>query len=450
MKLSSPRMILLLFLTLTNVATIADEWRWARVEWTGTGVASIACPPDTSHVIYVTPSNATADCIEPGVYKSSDSGVTWRFLEESYNPHCHIVTAHPMDQATVYCGIPAQWIEPIYWPMRSRDAGAHWEEIRENTDRITASPAVPGLLFGTVKYNQWWISRSTDDGVTWEGLAGLDGPGLSDNVVFDHGDPTVVFACMVQDTIGLARSTDDGATWEMVLEGRIEGFDQDPHDSVHWATVISTGQNFPAYFVESFDGGKNWKRRELPDGIDGLRQVLFDLHDSKIIYLVGAWRGLVNLGVYRSNDGGYTWATMNDSLPRPSGTSEVFRLKDPPGELLAARSDGLWRWTDRVSAEEPEGVRPRTLRLSKLGPCPFSRSLRGRMTLSAEGYVIAGTYSLEGRLVRRLMAGRLGPGDHVLLWDGLDEGGRETPPGLYILSVQVDGERVAKQAVKIR
>jgi len=440
-------------LTFSPSEAISDEWYWRRITWTGTGVLSVTGPPDSSQVMYVIPNDPPADSIPPGVYKSSDSGMTWEFLSESYNPEAYIVTVHPTEQQVVYCGIPSEWVEPTYWPRRSRDAGKHWEEIYTSVDRITASPVVPDLLFGTNRHSHWYLQRSTDDGETWEGLAGCDGPGLSDNVVFDHGNAQTVFAayyCTVQDTMGLARSTNDGADWEMVLEGMIVGFDQDPKNSDHWAAVISTGQNQAAYFAESFDGADTWIRRELPDVIDYLRQVLFDLYDSKTIYLVGARRGIVDLGIYRSIDGGYTWETMNDSLPLARGTSEVLRLKDPPGEFLAARTDGLWRWTNRVGAEDYSGVHPTGIVLGDFAPNPFYRTTEGFLNLPAGGYFTATIYSIQGRMIRILTDTSIDSGDISFVWDGNNALGEEAPAGAYILTVRSNSETLSRKLIKLR
>ncbi len=45
-------------------------------------------------------------------------------------------------------------------------------------------------------------------------------------------------------------------------------------------------------------------------------------------------------------------------------------------------------------------------------------------------------YNPQGRLVRRLMSDRVGPGTQRVPWDRKDEGGRDAPPGVYVVLVQ--------------
>ena len=37
-------------------------------------------------------------------------------------------------------------------------------------------------------------------------------------------------------------------------------------------------------------------------------------------------------------------------------------------------------------------------------------------------------------------------GSHTLAWDGMDEGGRRVPPGIYVVRLRVEGDARAQSA----
>lgn len=72
----------------------AQEWSWKRVGLEGMAVESVATPPDSADVIYASrgPLYESTPVESLGVYKSTDGGMTWRFLAESVNPRCGALT----------------------------------------------------------------------------------------------------------------------------------------------------------------------------------------------------------------------------------------------------------------------------------------------------------------------------------------------------------------------
>jgi hypothetical protein len=433
-----------------------DEWGWRRVAWEGRSVWSVVCPPDSSDVVYITGFRYGVVGESTGVYKSTDGGATWRYLLESANPVCDIVTIDPKDQAVVFCGSYSYWHGD--WAKVSRDAGQHWEQVENLVDRIVPSPWQPGHLLATQTFNlSYSLHRSTDEGGSWQGICGSEVSHMSDNVGFHWEDSLLVFAGVYPPATapyGLGRSNDGGFTWEVVLEGEISAFDQDPFFGPHWAAVeVGDSSPFePALFAESFDNGTTWRMRALPDNIWYVKQLVFDLFEQNTIYLVDPRTpryGAGHLGVYRTVDGGGTWDPMNEGLADPSGVQWVFALKGKPGELLAATTDGLWRWTDQEAATDPTDGPAGTLRLTHLAPCPFHETIRADLILDRLCWVEAGVYSLRGALVRNLFHHRLGPGEHALLWDGNDALGSAARPGAYLLVVRTGGERLASRLVKV-
>jgi flagellar hook assembly protein FlgD len=64
-------------------------------------------------------------------------------------------------------------------------------------------------------------------------------------------------------------------------------------------------------------------------------------------------------------------------------------------------------------------------------PNPTSGASTISYSLPAEENVQLAMYDLTGRVVARLVQGRVPAGSHTVLWDGIDLAGRRVPPGIY-------------------
>ena len=70
------------------------------------------------------------------------------------------------------------------------------------------------------------------------------------------------------------------------------------------------------------------------------------------------------------------------------------------------------------------------------------------LRLTSDRPILALVYDLRGRPVRRL--GRQGGAGHYdLSWDGLDEQGNLSPPGLYLLRVEIVGDALTGSATRV-
>ena len=78
-------------------------------------------------------------------------------------------------------------------------------------------------------------------------------------------------------------------------------------------------------------------------------------------------------------------------------------------------------------------------------PNPFNPRTELRFELAAGGPVLLELFDVQGRRVRTLVSGRLAAGEHRVLWQGRDDGGRDLPSGLYLARFRADGvQRTAK------
>jgi photosystem II stability/assembly factor-like uncharacterized protein len=264
-----------------------------------------------------------------GIYRSDDSGRTWKNLGLKKSEHIARVAIDPRDSKVVY--VAAQG--PLWSPGGDRglyktlDGGKTWTKALNLSDNtgvtdIAIDPRNPDVLIAAAyqrRRHQWTlvdggpesaIYRSTDAGATWTKItAGLPTEDLG-RVTFAPSpkDPAVVYASIeaANHKSGIFRSTDFGASWELrnatefagMYFGRIYA---DPHavDRVYFMNVRMS---------VSDDGGKTLRPLGERSKHSDNHVIWIDPRDSNH-YLVGC-----DGGVYESYDRAASWA-FKSNLP---------------------------------------------------------------------------------------------------------------------------------------
>lgn len=70
--------------------------------------------------------------------------------------------------------------------------------------------------------------------------------------------------------------------------------------------------------------------------------------------------------------------------------------------------------------------------------------------LEREAQVILRVYGVEGRLVRTIDAGRLGPGPHRIAWDGRDASRAPVAGGVYVYRLSADDASAARRMILVK
>jgi hypothetical protein len=84
-------------------------------------------------------------------------------------------------------------------------------------------------------------------------------------------------------------------------------------------------------------------------------------------------------------------------------------------------------------------------------PNPFAHRTRMRIPLVEPATVSLAIIDAQGRLIAHLLDGaRLGPGEHEITWEGLDDRGRSVPAGVYQRVLEIDGARSIARLVLVR
>jgi photosystem II stability/assembly factor-like uncharacterized protein len=231
------------------------------------GMLAIA-PSDTQQVWAGTGEPNSRNSIEPGggIFKSTDGGLTWTPMGLEKTEHIGRIVVHPTNPDIVYvAALGAAWrSNPERGLYRTKDGGKTWQLVKFVSDKagfvdVAMHPANPNVLFAT----SWERRRSP-----YSLFSG--GPGSA-----------------------LWKSTDGGDTWTEV-----------------------TGGGFPA-------------------GIKGRMSLDINRANPDVLYMMveaSAARTLAELvperspklnGLWKSTDGGKTWAQMNNINVRPFYYSQV-------------------------------------------------------------------------------------------------------------------------------
>ena len=218
-----------------------------------------------------------------GLYESKDGGQSWRFASLEGKDVMHLARAR---DGTV-------WAAGHNVLERSSDGGRTWSEARpdglpgldvhgfaldaEDSSLVYAAIAGEGLY------------RSQDGGATFTLTSEEVGPNVYALAVTRNG--TLLAADRHRGV--LENASGDGADWRTVLEMRAVGLAANRGAS----RVLAAGESVQLY---ERDG---WKEVLAPAG--GAGPVAFAPGDPSLAYAVGFDRKL-----YRSTDGGETWAAV--------------------------------------------------------------------------------------------------------------------------------------------
>lgn len=96
------------------------------------------------------------------------------------------------------------------------------------------------------------------------------------------------------------------------------------------------------------------------------------------------------------------------------------------------------------------GANPPPLATIRATPNPIDATTRVVFTLTHAAQGTVRVYSVDGRVVRNLAAGRFEPGQHDIPFDGKDDAGRRLPAGGYFLRLDTDMVRAAAKLRVVR
>ena len=365
----------------------ASTWQRVKpgINKRGLSIDNLVFDPQNPKVMYagVWAPNAGMNS-EAGVYKSENSGETWKLLKDTKGMHILSVTIAPSDSNLLFAGSG----RGLY---RSTDAGDNWQlvdttaypDIR-NINSVACDPNNPQVIYAGTHHLSW---KSNDGGTSWKQNGSTKTGVLDDSdimgITVDQKNPSLVYmnACS-----GIYRSLNGGEKWS-----KIPGI---PFSARRTYYLLPHPTNPNVIFAGTSEGlwrtkdnGRRWMlltpksvvirsvvvHPEKPDRVliatdDFGVQISHDLGDN----FVDANSGFINRhilaflpdaterdrilasvyhdgnagNVFASTDSGETWKPSSAGL----GTRDVFTFHqslENPEVVYAGTNAGVYRSNDR-------------------------------------------------------------------------------------------------------
>ena len=320
------------------------------------------------------------------VLESAFDRQSWRLR----GPYCETwpmnhVIADPAT-GTIYAGGGNEWFGPAVW--KSTDLGASWTHSSEGLAYGPGEQPIKavwslarrnGSLYAGVEPAGLFVSE--DEGRTWTHLSGLrEHPSRPDwnpgggglilhSLVLHPRDDNQIWVGI--SAAGVFHTADGGATWEARNRGTRadflpEGQNYPEHGQCVHCLVMAPGMPNRLYqqnhcgMYRSDDGGRNWISVEagLPSSF-GFPAAVHP-RDPNTLFLVplngdiaGRFVPDAKAAVWRTRDGGRTWSDQREGLPQENAFFGVLRQAlatdslDPAGVYFGTGSGSLY-----VSADE--------------------------------------------------------------------------------------------------
>jgi len=200
-----------------------------------------------------------------GLFKTTDKGMSWTFLDQSEIDYTYTLAIHPENADIVYSG---------YNPKPFQDFAM--------------------------------IRKTEDGGDTWETSLEIEGSDGITSVVLDPSDPDTVYAGSIGEDPGLWASYNGGGSWNRLCESltftNVHTMAADPvQPDVAYAGVWGGGT------WKTLDGGQSWARL-ANDPTDSAIAILIDSQHTDTVYLADR----MTPRVYKTTGDG-RWTTWFDA-----------------------------------------------------------------------------------------------------------------------------------------
>lgn len=235
-----------------------------------------------------------------------------------------------MERDSLFRGLPWRCVGPIVQGGRLVDIEVH--------------PERPYTFY--VAYASGGLWRTTNNGLSFEPLFDHQPTTIMGDIAIDPSDPATIWAGTGENNssrssyggLGVFRSRDGGSTWEWKGLGdtdRIGRILVDPREGQR-VLVAAAGRLYSEsgdrglYLTE--DGGDTWTRVLEGEGMTGFIDLVREPGNADVIY-AAAWErsrrpwnfveGGAGSGIFKSVDGGRTWARLEGGFPQGSDAGRI-------------------------------------------------------------------------------------------------------------------------------
>jgi len=267
-----------------------------------------------------------------GVYRSSNSGVTWTLISPPHSREIHEVESlaiDPVDPNIVYAGT---W----HLPWKTMNGGKTWKSIKEgiiedsDVFSIIIDPGRPRTVFLSACSG---IYKSDTAGLSFKKIPGIPSTARRTRVLMqDPAKHEVVYAGTTE---GLYKTVDGGRTFQR-LTGQdviVNDVFVDPRDSNHVLLATDRGG-----VLASRDAGRSFSAAN--EGFSGrkVEALLVDRDNSQRIF-AGVVNDKAYGSVFVSTNSGAAWVQIGQGLEG----RDVFALAQASdGTILAGTGHGIF------------------------------------------------------------------------------------------------------------
>ncbi len=266
------------------------NWQWMGPGNIGGRIRGIAVHPANPSIMWV-------GAVAGGIWKTTDAGGRW-------DPKNDFLPVLPIGCLVLEPGNPNR----LY-----AGTGEGFFDSAAGSSNL-AAPRGAGVFV------------SSDGGDTWSQLPSTSGPDwyFVNRIAFDPNDVRVMLAATAS---GIFRSADAGASWTKT--SALNAMDVDFHPSDSSRAVAGTGTGQALY---SSNGGQSWSAATGTGGAVRIETAYARSQPTMVFAAVS--RGSGSIAVYRSTDGGQTYAQQSTNSVSTYSRYNNLLWVDPTDPLL--------------------------------------------------------------------------------------------------------------------
>ena len=262
--------------------------------------------------------------------------------------------------STLFSGVKYRLLGPF---RGGRSAAVTGSVLNRNT-----------FYFGSTGGGVW---KSTDGGSNWKSISdGYFGSSIgaiavapsNENIIYVGEGENTMRGNVSEGLGGMWRSDDGGKSWKNIglKDSRhITNIIVHPtNPNILWAGVMGHlfGPNTERGVFKSTDGGQTWKRTLYVNEQTGCSDLVIDTENPSILY-AGTWRvirtphslesGGEGSGLWKSTDGGETWASISNAKGLPKGIWGIVGVAVAPSNsdklyaIIENEKGGLFSSSDK-------------------------------------------------------------------------------------------------------
>ncbi|XVJ57929.1 MAG: hypothetical protein HEQ23_00455 [Tepidisphaera sp.] len=322
--------------------------------WSGEGnasgrVASVAPHPTDPNTVYIAAASG-------GVWKTTNGGTSWTPMSDGLSTlNSGAIVVHPADPNMVILGTGEQPTDSNGdGVFRSLDGGATWArigtaaQVGSQIAEIAVHPTNTNIIH--VAGSRGYV-RTTDGGATWSQRL----TGTCNSVRIDPTNPDTLL--IGRSGLGVYRTTNGGTTVTRITAGLPTSGISDTHvticegtPSVAYAAILSSGGGLQGLY-RSADGGVTWAVKPSTPNFCS-PQCWYDVYvevdptNPNRVFCGGVDPRYAVAGVIRSTNGGDTWTEVSaysGGTLHPDHHDMGF---GPSGTIWEANDGGVWKSTN--------------------------------------------------------------------------------------------------------